>query len=102
MTAVQPSCGGTIIYSTGRDFAMLSDAVVLHRTEFWRDASRKTTPPEAAEHRFRSRESKAIEAARVELAAYYSREFRTPAAAAATDAQTAIDAMISSAFNLCE
>lgn len=98
---VQPTCEGTIRFSTWRDYAKLEDAIRLHRPEVWKP--RRSLPaPEPDERRFRAAHTAAMAAARRELAAYYRTSFGAAGDAADRDAGTAVDALISHAFNFCD
>ncbi len=46
--AVQPPCEGTIRFSTGREYAMLEDAVRLRRRDVWQGKGGDISPDEAS------------------------------------------------------
>lgn len=96
--AVQPPCEGTIRFSTGRDFAMLRDAVRLHRADLWKGAAGKPGPAARAWLATRAASS----AAAAELADYYAADFKLGAAEARADATAAIGALAAAAFSLCD
>ena len=100
---VQPTCQGTIRFSTWRGYAMLQDAIRLHRPDVWRPRRNAPAPaPEADERKFRLAHRAAIEAAVQALTAYYQRSFHAPADAAAGDARAAADKLVTDAFDFCD
>jgi uncharacterized protein len=95
----QPPCEGTIRFSTGRDYAMLEDAVRLRRQSVWR---RRTTAPSDAEAAFRRKKAIVIERTVAALTAYYSRYFPAGSTTAAADAREATNTLVAAAFGYCE
>jgi uncharacterized protein len=95
----QPPCEGTIRFSTGRDYAMLEDAVRLRRRNVWQ---RRTTPPSEDEATFRRKNALVIERTVAALTAYYSRYFPTGSVTPAVDARAATNALVTAAFGYCD
>jgi uncharacterized protein len=109
----QPSCEGTIRFSLGRDFDKMLVAIRLHRTDLWKitelDASPRDQDDTGDDSAKDVDEPHFVEAHQVlrsratdELAAYYSTHFNVPPALAEKQALSAINAIISGAYNLCE
>jgi uncharacterized protein len=95
----QPPCEGTIRFSTGREYAMLEDAVRLRRRSVWQHG---TTPPSEEEAAFRRKNSLLIERTMASLTTYYARYFPAGSTSPASDARTATNALITAAFGYCD
>lgn len=97
----QPYCSGTIRFFMWRERAMTLVEARLHRLEAIPRGGEHVAP--AGEQQFRHAESRQVEAAANELAAYYARAFHLPAQVAARQGAAAVDAILDSDFdNLCE
>lgn len=111
--AVQPSCPGTIRFSLAREFDYTLVAVRLHRTDLWKAKALDISPgaqdenndgaeKEVDEPHFITRHQASIRDASDELATYYSSHFGVPPVLAKEQAMSAVSALISGAFDLCE
>jgi len=98
-------CDGTIRFSVYRESQKMLTVVRLHRDDIWKDRVTENPPPEtlaAAETIVRSPATLAAEAKAVKaLTGYYIRAYKLSPDMAATDAQTAIDALNLSIYNGC-
>jgi uncharacterized protein len=95
----QPPCNVSIRFTTGRDYAMLEDAVRLHRQDIWRSQAPETSTESAA---FRRKQSVVLGHMASALAAYYAQYWNVPKAAALADGRAAVDALVSAAFEYCD
>lgn len=95
---VQPSCAGTIRFSTSRDHAMLEDAIRLRRSSVWQGKRRPISEGEAM---FRRKNAPLVDKTVSALTTYYMRYFPAGTTTPAADAKAATDALIASAFGYC-
>ncbi len=95
----QPPCEGSIRFSTGRNLAMLEDAVRLRRPDIWRTIQDETSDEEDA---FRRDKAALIHRTAAALTAYYARYWPSKGSDFAADGKAATDALVSAAFNLCQ
>jgi uncharacterized protein len=95
----QPSCGGTIRFSTGRDLAMLKDAVRLHQRDGWRRAG---AAPDGDQVAFKRKHAALVRQTEAALASYFAGYFKIDPPQADADGRDAAGAIIATAFGYCE
>ena len=94
--------GGTIRFAFGRQLQATLVAVRLHFPDTWKpDLLRAARPPSADETNFRREHQGWIRDAITELTNYYVVKFKLGIAAAKTDAESAIDAVLTVALPSC-
>jgi len=99
--SVQPFCPGTIRFSLARAYDQTLVEIRLHLRYPWKTVGLPESE-QANENNFRSSHQAPIEAAIAELANYYAEYFGISKQQARIDANSAINAVIGGAFNLCE
>jgi hypothetical protein len=111
--SAQPVCEGTLRFSLARGYEKTLVAVRLHRPDLFEangsseDASSVSDNAAGAtgqmdEPRFRSHYQTLIRGALAELAKYYSDYFMVSSSVAEKQAEQAVNAVISGAYDLCE
>jgi uncharacterized protein len=97
----QPPCEGTIRFALGRGYEQMLVKIWLHRLDRL-EAGIPEMATDDNSKQFRAGHAGMAEAAKAELAKYYSDIFKVPPDTARHDALGAVNAVIHGAFNLCE